>query len=135
MVNVLLKKSKERSLERLKKATQDSKTGKVGFVSGKIMADGFIFSFKNLAVLSRYERTIKKSERIPVFSATDFLFNELVNTVFRGRASGDEYWRDIIESGYITDIYMTPGWESSNGAKSEFDSAKKKHLKIHYISS
>lgn len=133
MVNKLLKISKERSLEKLKKANEESQGGKVGFVSGKIMADGFIYSFKNLAMIARRERAIRSEEHIPVFSATDFLFNELVNTVFRGKASGDEYWRDIIESGYITDIYMVPGWESSNGAKSEFDSAKKKHLKIHYV--
>lgn len=133
MVNNLLRKSKARSLERLKKANEDSENGKVGFVSGKIMADGFVFSFKNLAEIAKHERKIRKSEHIPIFSATDFLLNELVNTVFRGKASGDEYWRDIIESGYITDIYMTPGWEKSNGAKSEFDSAKKKNLKIHLV--
>ncbi len=133
MVNKLLRISKARSLERLKKAHEDSKGGKVAFVSGKIMADGFIFAGKNLMTIAKYERFVRSSEHIPVFSATDFLFNELVNTIFRGKASGDEYWRDIIESGYITDIYMAPGWESSNGAKSEFDSAKKKNLKIHYI--
>lgn len=97
------------------------------------MADGVIFAGKNLLNIAKHERGVRSKEHIPVFSATDFLLNELVNTVFRGKASGDEYWRDIIESGYITDIYMAPGWEGSNGAKSEFDSAKKKNLKIHYI--
>lgn len=96
------------------------------------MADGFLFVAPNLTSIARNARKIRKTEHIPVFSATDFLLNEIVTTIFRGKASGDEYWKEIIESGYITDIYMTTGWEKSKGATSEHEVAKKKKLQIHY---
>jgi len=38
-----------------------------------------------------------------------------------------------IRSSYVTDIFMTPGWQRSKGAIAEHRIAKTKKIKIHYL--
>lgn len=44
-----------------------------------------------------------------------------------------KFWRDILESGHVTDIFMTPRWEQSKGAIDEHEAAKQLGIKIHYM--
>ncbi len=38
-----------------------------------------------------------------------------------------------MECGYITDIFMTPRWEHSEGARDEHKNAIKAGMTIHYV--
>ena len=44
-----------------------------------------------------------------------------------------QFWKMILKSGHITDIFMTPRWEISRGAKVEYITAKKLKIKIHFV--
>ncbi len=133
LMNNLLLKNKLRAIEKLKQASEKTSVGKVGFVSGKIMADGLILSFLNLGKIVRHTRNVRKKVDFPVFSAVDFLFGELLHSTYFGKQAGDQYWREIFESNYITDVYMTSGWDKSRGAVNEYNIAKENKLRIHLI--
>ncbi len=133
IINNLLLKNKLRAIEKLKQASEKTLVGKVGFVSGKIMSDGLILSIWNLGMITRHTRSVRKKVDYPVFSAADFLFGELLHSIYFGKQAGDQYWRDIFESKYITDVYMAPGWDKSRGAVNEYNLAKENKLRIHHI--
>lgn len=133
IISNLLLNNKLRAIEKLKKASKKTSAGKVGFVSGKIFSDGLILSFWNLRKIATYTRSVRKKVDFPVFSAVDFLLSELIHSIYFGKQAGDEYWREIFESNYITDVYMTPGWDKSKGAVNEYNIAKKNKLRIHHI--
>lgn len=134
MLDSFLLKNKLKTIEKLRQASKKTSVGKVGFVSGKIMSGGLILSVWNLRKLFIYTRNVKKKVDFPVFSAVDFLLDELLLSIFFGSKAGDRYWRDIFESNYITDVYMTPGWEKSRGALNEYNTAIGNKLRIHHIS-
>lgn len=44
-----------------------------------------------------------------------------------------DFYLPIFESGYISELYFLPGWESSHGAKWEHEQAERLGIKIIYI--
>lgn len=44
-----------------------------------------------------------------------------------------EFWNKIFCSGKLTDVYFTPGWEKSSGARWEHEKAEELGLTMHYL--
>jgi uncharacterized membrane-anchored protein YjiN (DUF445 family) len=108
---------------------------KVGFVSGPITAGGSDKIAENIRKLHEYTTEIRNNHTFPIFSSTDIFTDELHKRVSADTVTKDEwqeFWRNIIKAGYITDIFMAPRWEFSSGAIDEHETAQKLGIKIHY---
>ncbi len=109
---------------------------KIGYVSGKVTADGKDRIPHNLKRMHKFTRKLKEIHGEQIFSAAD-IFSDIVYwkiNLPRPIHEKDFYnfWRKIVSSG-VTDIYMTPEWERSHGAKDEHKIAKTLNINIHYI--
>ena len=118
----------------------DNGGGKIGYVAGIITSDGDEYMARNRLRLEQYTQEAREKVGFPIFSATDIFTDDLyekmkVHEMPRGDSEGlfQEFWRTILESGYITNIYMTPRWEKSMGATDEHKSALKVGLTITYL--
>ncbi len=131
-------RTKQRALDILKEAKEQSESGKIGFVSGVIKSEGSVYLVRNIKNLARYTRFIKRNVDYPVFCALDFIESEAAFRLLPKPPAGREelsqrFWREILESGYITDVFMTPQWELSKGATNEYQTAKRLNLRIHQV--
>ncbi len=109
---------------------------RIGYVSGIITSDGGENIGANLKRLSQYTEKIRKQQNFPVFSSTDVFTEEIFSKIKAERYAQDcwhSFWREILESKHITDIFMTPRWEKSRGAKVEHKTAKELGITLHYI--
>ncbi len=109
---------------------------RLGYVSGIISSDGPKNIARNVKKLEEYTERLREKNNFPIFSAADIFYSELFLRI-NGKDLKDhhflKFWREILESGYVTDIFMTPGWERSIGAKDEHETARKMGIKIHYL--
>lgn len=124
-------------LENLKFAGQ---LEKIGYVSGILASEGPQSIIKNRRKLANYTKQIKVQSKFPVFSTADVFTNKVYTNLEEMRLDFDEreyrfrdFWVKIINSGHITDIFMTPRWTKSKGAVQEHTEALKIGLKIHYF--
>src|SRR5438105_2019660 len=63
-------------------ANQDpDKKGKVGYVSGVITSDGFLYVQRNLRRLKKHTEKIKKEFNFPIFAPTDIFSHELLKRI------------------------------------------------------
>lgn len=103
----------------------DSIDGQVGIVSGPISTGGLGSIDKNLAEFSKYIDIMEsKGEKI---------FNQLpFERKFQELAEGskgyfmpilEDFFLPIFKSGKIKKIWFMPGWQTSTGAKWEFEIA------------
>ncbi|MDO8621118.1 MAG: DUF4406 domain-containing protein [Candidatus Levybacteria bacterium] len=113
---------------------------KIGYVAGILNSDGPQHFESNRKKLADYAEKLRKIHEFPIFSGVDIFSNEVYSRLEEWRLSLEEkeekarlFWREILESGHITDIFMTPRWEKSKGANDEHETAKKIGLKIHYV--
>ena len=109
---------------------------RIGYVAGKVTADGKENIKRNLDRLHKFTEEISKDFGENIFSPAD-VFNEKVYWVINIPKPVHEqdfyvFWQKVLGSG-ITDIFMTPEWERSTGASNEHKTAKKLGLTIHYI--
>lgn len=125
----------------LLKSSRES-SDKLGFVSGIIFSDGLEFKARNLRRLSAYTDKLCLQNDFPIFSGIDIFYSGLYEKLPEGTLPYDErrviffkFWKDIVSSGYITDIFMTPRWKVSEGSRDEHTNAQKLGLNIHYIES
>ncbi|MDO8752125.1 MAG: DUF4406 domain-containing protein [Candidatus Wolfebacteria bacterium] len=44
-----------------------------------------------------------------------------------------DFARNVLQSGYVTDVFMAPGWEESKTARAEHEAAKQFGLNVHYV--
>jgi hypothetical protein len=78
---------------------------------------------------------------ISIFSSVDLFYgNEFYNQIEDTRLPYKErrtafigFYREILQNSFITDIFMTPRWQKSEGATDEHETAKKQKLTIHYV--
>lgn len=116
-------------------------TGKrLGYVAGIITSDGKEHMQRNIDILANHTERIKEKYGFPIFSAVDIFGNGVYQRLddfnqeeLLREKLFLEFWRKILSSGHITDIFMTPRWNESKGAIDEHKTAKKLGLKIHYI--
>jgi hypothetical protein len=119
------------------------KTGnhkKLGYVSGIITSDGPDKTEENIKILEKYTLAVRNRVDFPIFSGVDVfddrIYGQLEETEFEREMQQNhfiKFWRNILRSGHITDIFMTPRWDESEGAKDEFDVANEQKIEVHYI--
>ena len=111
-------------------------SGRLGYVAGIIGSDGEERIERNFKILEKHTFFVKEKHGIPVVSASEVFFQELLSRVLSRGVSRDDFelfWRSILASGHVTDMFMTPRWEQSRGARDEHDTAKKLGIRIHYL--
>ena len=113
---------------------------RIGYVAGIIFSEGLDRVKGNLQALSDHTEKIRQEKEFPIFSAIDVfyqgLFERLLEVKFpydQRRAAFLQFWREIVGSGYVTDIFMTPRWELSEGARDEYETAKRTGVVIYYL--
>jgi hypothetical protein len=109
---------------------------KIGYVSGRVTADGEENIGKNLDRLDNLTCGIRKSFDGVVFSAADVFAGEAYWRKNLPRPIHEDefyiFWQKVVGGG-VTDVFMAPGWESSTGAADEHETARMLGLCIHYI--
>ncbi len=113
---------------------------KFGYVSGIISSDGDDKAERNIAILAEHTEKIRYTSNFPIFSATDIFTKVLYEKLEETKKPRDEreaafrtFWGEVLEMGKITDIFMTPRWEASGGAKDEHKTAQRLGITIHYV--
>lgn len=107
---------------------------RIGYVSGIITSDGPEYVERNLAILARHTENLRLAHDFPIFSSTDVFDNKVFERINANKIPVQawlDFWREILESGHITDMFMTPRWEVSIGARDEYQNAQRLGLKIH----
>lgn len=109
---------------------------RVGYVSGIITSDGPGKIAENSRKLYEHTENLRKKYDFPIFACTDIFTDEIFSKTSANNLTAVEwmaFWRNILNAGYITDVFMTPRWRESAGAKDEYETTRKLRLKIHYI--
>jgi len=122
-------------LKALIKIAGNSSTKKLGYVSGIITSDGPKLVKRNIERLGSHTERLRQKHPFPIFSAADIFTQEVFERVGAFDLPSHrflKFWREILGSGWVTDIFMTPRWEHSQGAKDEHEAAKELKLNIHY---
>lgn len=111
---------------------------RLGFVAGIITSDGDENMSRNIERLKQYAEEIRGRYDFPIFSSVDVFGNGIYNQVEESKFERElrehhfvQFWTMILETGHITDIFMTPRWDKSRGAKIEHEVAQK--IKIHMV--
>lgn len=111
---------------------------RIGYVSGIISSDGPDKIQENIERLKKYTDFVRASHKFPVFSATDIFTKQVYEVCNREReilnSEFIEFWRNLLETGFVTDLFMTPRWDESEGATDEHLIAEHLGLNIHYVS-
>ncbi len=113
----------------LKAANNNGKTS-IAYISGIISSDGPSQIQKNITALKCYTDYYRRTQPFPVFSSSD-----IFNIQIEGKFSATQkewvtFWNNILMSGFITDLFLTPRWHCSQGAKEEYRTASIMGLKI-----
>lgn len=113
---------------------------RVGYVAGILNSDGPQHFENNRKKLADYTEKLRKMHKFPIFSVVDVFSIEVYSRLEEWKLSFEEreakarlFWQEILESGHVTDIFMTPRWEKSKGATDEHKTAKRIGLTIHYL--
>lgn len=118
------------------------KTGseRIGYVAGIIGSDGPEKVEENRKKLADNTERIRATNDFPIFSATDVFSEELFIrleelrlSLLERRQAFIKFWREVLELGRVTDIFMTPRWEESEGARDEHETAQRLSIKVHYV--
>jgi hypothetical protein len=112
----------------------------IGYVAGILFSDGLQYFERNRQLLAKRTEIIRNHQQFPIFSAYDIFSDGLYDQIEEKEISYQErrnafinFWRGIVGSGFVTDIFMTPRWEFSEGARDEHETAQKFGLTIHYF--
>lgn len=112
----------------------------LGYVAGILYSDGPEHFERNRQLLATRTEIIRKTQSFPIFSAHDIFSDGIYSQIEERNFSHQDrrdifitFWRDIVGSGFVTDIFMTPRWEFSEGAIDEHETAQKFSLTIHYF--
>ena len=112
---------------------------KLGFVSGTLFSDGPEFVQRNIRRLAHYTSALRLKYSFPLFSGYDVLYNGRMDRLPESKLPYLErrtrmlaFWKTIITCGSITDMFMMPGWERSEGARDEHRSAREMGMTVHY---
>ncbi|MBI2613444.1 MAG: hypothetical protein HYW62_01605 [Candidatus Levybacteria bacterium] len=129
------------SLVRLFKDTKKKNSiEKIGYVAGIITSGGPEYFKANRRRLADYVGKLRKIHNFPMFSAIDVFTSEVYERLEEWKLPFSErevkarsFWRKILKSGHVTDIFMTPRFKKSKGASDEHKTAKEIGLTIHYM--
>lgn len=134
-----------KTIEELQKRLIDSLSeirkghNRLGMVVGILTSDGPEKIKENAEHLKSYTKMVSLENDFPIFSAMVTFVGDNSDIVDHVNGKHYEYhhwlnfWRNILESGDVTDLFTTPGWERSRGATDEHETAKRLGLEIHYL--
>lgn len=112
---------------------------RIGYVAGGISSSSPFKLFKNAMEMRRYARTIEsQQESIVVFSAADVQILPFARLAARrlyrhtGLTDDLRVERDFIPA-VVTDVFMAPGWEESERARDDHETARRAGLAIYHI--
>ncbi|MEK7461013.1 MAG: hypothetical protein AAB647_02240 [Patescibacteria group bacterium] len=120
----------------LRQYQSDRLDRRLGYVAGIITSDGPEKVAANMVRLDRYTEYLRHHQQFPVFACTDIFNDEVFARVEAERLKPEEwliFWRKILHQGHITDVFLTPRWEISVGAKDEYQTAQTLGLQIHFV--
>lgn len=116
----------------------------IGLVSGIISSEGDENILQNIAELIRWRNTIaealqSRTIQLPTL-VSPFIFTELAYEQMGAfslprdarEALFQQFYRQFLASGLVSDIFMTPGYERSVGALDELATAEALGLRIHF---
>ncbi|PIR96939.1 MAG: hypothetical protein COT91_04135 [Candidatus Doudnabacteria bacterium CG10_big_fil_rev_8_21_14_0_10_41_10] len=129
-----LEEIQEALLAELAKARESH--DRAGYVAGLISSQGYDKIDENLKILLDHTQALRLEHQFPVFSAPEvYVDGTLHRLIEKGYGQKDffGFWRDVLGSGHITDLFMAPNWESSFGARDEHETAKSLGIRIHYL--
>lgn len=112
---------------------------RIGYVAGIISSDGENNIQVNATRLRTITDILRQIHNLPLFACTDIFYSnaprvsELSLPYDERERALNNFWQRILESGHVTDIFMTPRWEISRGAKKEHEIAQKLGLKIYHV--
>lgn len=115
---------------------EDLQYPRVGYVSGVVTSDGPAKIEENLARLHASAAQLQKTHTFPIFSPPDIFSKDVHSRVIQAGAKTEDFiqfWRSVLMSGYVTDIFMTRRWQESRGATDEHNIALQAGFRIHYL--
>ena len=116
----------------LQEIKRNAPGGRIGYVAGKISSDGLERLEENRRILSEKTEKFRQNYYFPIFCANDIITPEFVEKNGHEGTPYIAFWRKVLESGLVTDVFMTLGWKSSVGATDEHTTAKINELNIVY---
>lgn len=129
-----------RLLEFIHDVKAETNSSRIGYVAGIVSSDGEEHIATNIKKLSEYTDRIAHQYSFPVFCAADVFNPQLFEQLAEMKLEAEEreqhlksFWRNILNCGYITDIFMTPRWQLSGGSKDEHETAGQNGIIIHYV--
>lgn len=113
---------------------------RIGYVAGILTSDGIKHFERNRKRIVKHAEKLRKIHKFPMFCTVDVFSNDVYTRLEEYKLLFEEreerfrkFWRKILKSGHVTDVFMTPCWEKSKGASDEHKTAKKIGLTIHYV--
>lgn len=107
---------------------------RVGVIAGVLSADGPEYLDQNIKRLETYTDYIRSRHTFPIFSPTDIFTPEMYERL-DAKTVNDSYgqfWENILLSGVVTDIFMTPRWDKSSNARRKHELAQQQNVRVHY---
>lgn len=113
---------------------------RIGLVSGIITSEGDEFMERNIKRLHLYTTHLGQMYDFPIFSSVDVFGNGLYAQIKEFTFERElrekhfvNFWRGVLRSGHLTDVFMTPRWEISSGARDEHEISLEAKITIHYV--
>lgn len=104
--------------------------------SGSVMVLGPMFILRNpeenFALFDKAQTELEK-KGLSVFNQTSFVDYNLSDAPFEYGIKFDVFYQNLIKSGKITACYLLPGWEESQGTKTEVEFAREMGLGIYSL--
>jgi hypothetical protein len=117
----------------------DKGTG-IALVSGAVFADGLEHVARNLTTINNHTQAVRQTFPGVVLSCPEVIYNLGLDRTLdvyswpydQRRERFIQFWQNVV-SGGVTDLFMVPGWERSEGARDEYATATRLGLQIHHL--
>lgn len=116
-----------------------SEESRIGYVSGVISGQGEHRIGENIARLATWTDELRDTHDFPVFGPPDIFIPQMYKVLLEAQLDKvfreplfNFFWRALILA-KVTDIFMTPNWQSGKGTWIELETAQEKGVQVHYI--
>ena len=109
---------------------------RLGYVAGPLPSQGSLDAGEHYRVHVELAGVLGQRFSFPICTMQDMFSPE---TLLRLKEKGftskhyADFARDVLQSGYVTDVFMAPGWEESKTVRAEHEAAKQFGLNMHYV--